>query len=217
MTDPRSPTTAAQLYDAIGETYEAAFGQQQPGLTRALDLLVSALPPRARVLDLGSGTGRPVAATVAAAGHTVTGYDVSQRMVQFAQAHVPGATFEVNDMRSLNFDGDSWDAVLTVFSLLQLSHADQLEMLTRISRWLAPGGYVLVATVPHPAGCPGRESEWMGHRVRTYSFPALALKAHLVQTGLQILHDEVVAFVPNNDKANAEEQVYLIARKPEVA
>ncbi len=217
MADPRPPATAAQLYDAIGETYEATFGQQQPGLTRALDRLVQALPPRARVLDLGSGTGRPVAATIAAAGHAVTGYDVSQRMVTFARTHVPGATFEVEDMRSLRFDRDSCDAVLTVFSLLQLSHADQLEMLTRISRWLAPGGYLLVATVPHPPGCPGRESDWMGHRVRTYSFPALALKEHLAKTGLQLLHAETVGFVPTSEDADAEEQIYLIARKPEIA
>ncbi|MCR6488263.1 class I SAM-dependent methyltransferase [Amycolatopsis sp. OK19-0408] len=216
MSDPHSPESAAQLYDAIGETYEAAFGQQ-PGLTRVLDALVRALPLGVRVLDLGSGTGRPVAATLAAGGHAVTGYDVSERMVNFARAHVPDARFEVGDMRSLSFGEGSWDAALTVFSLLQLPHADQLQMLERISQWLAPGGYFLAATVPHPAGCGGRESDWMGHRVRTYSFTALALKEHVAAAGLQVLHEEVVSFVPASDEADAEEQVYLIARKPDVA
>lgn len=216
MSDPHPPESAAQLYDAIGETYEAAFDQQS-GLTRALDALVRALPTGARVLDLGSGTGRPVAATLAAAGHAVIGYDVSERMVTFARAHVPGATFEVGDMLSLRFGEGSCDAALTVFSLLQLPHAAQLQMLERISRWLAPGGYFLVATVPHPAGCLGRDGDWMGHRVRTYSFTALALKEHIGATGLQVVHDEAVVFVPASDEADAEEQVYLIARKPDDA
>lgn len=57
----------------------------------ALDWLLARLPERAAVLDIGSGTDRPTADRLAAAGHRVTGYDVSRTLVDLARAQVPAA------------------------------------------------------------------------------------------------------------------------------
>jgi ubiquinone/menaquinone biosynthesis C-methylase UbiE len=102
MADSRSPESAALVYNALGQAYEAAFGHQ-PAASAALAHLLPLLPERARVLDVGAGTGWPVAATVAAAGHNVTGYDFSETMVSLARKRVPAARFELAEMRELAF------------------------------------------------------------------------------------------------------------------
>jgi SAM-dependent methyltransferase len=213
VNNPSDPSPAAQLYDALGQEYEAAFGEQ-PGVGTVLADLLPRLPSRARVLDLGAGTGRPVASAVAALGHDVTGYDVSQTMVDLARGRVPGARFELADMRTLAFADGSWDAVLTMFSMLQLPQADQRDMVARIARWLTPGGFYVLATVPHPPDCNGRVGEWMGHTVETFSFPVPILRQLIDDAGLRLVREDVVEFAPASDQADVEPQVYMTARKP---
>ncbi|WP_410659076.1 class I SAM-dependent methyltransferase [Amycolatopsis sp. lyj-112] len=75
------PATAEELFDAIGSAYEDAFGRP-PVIGKAVRHLLDVLPSSSRVLDIGSGTGRPVAEDLATAGHRVTGLDVSSVMVE---------------------------------------------------------------------------------------------------------------------------------------
>lgn len=208
-----SPVTAAQLYDALGHDYEQAFGHQPAALT-AVERLLPLLPAGARVLDLGSGTGWPITAAVAAAGHQVTGYDVSEKMVAIARSRVPTARFNLGDMRTIDFPDATFDAVLSMFSMLQLTRDEQTDMISRVATWLAPGGYLVLATVPHPPECNGRTGNWMGHVVKTYSWPHAKLRENLQAGGLTIVRDERVIFTPDSDKADGEEQIYLTAQKP---
>lgn len=58
----------ARAFDAIGARYEAVFGTNATQ-SASLDWLSARLPPGARVLDLGCGTGRPTAERLVRAGH----------------------------------------------------------------------------------------------------------------------------------------------------
>ncbi|MEA5357937.1 class I SAM-dependent methyltransferase [Amycolatopsis sp., V23-08] len=155
--------SAAEVFDALGKDYEAAF-RTATAQREAITALIESLPPKAKVLDLGSGTGRPTAELLAAAGHDVTGYDVAPKMVEIARAQVPAARFELGDQRELTFEDGSWDAVTTFFSLLQLTRAEQEAVIGRVATWVKPGGLVLVATVP--ADVDGLDIVFMGHPVR---------------------------------------------------
>lgn len=210
MAEPRLPETPAQVYNALGQAYEEVFGEQ-PGAGAAIAHLLSLLPGKARVLDVGSGTGRPVAATIAAAGHDVTGYDVSEKMVELARERVPAARFELADMRELDFEPGSWDVVVAFFSMLQLPRADQEAMIGRFATWLAPGGHLVLATVPSDAN--GRAGEWMGHWMQTFSYPVPVLRQLLANAGLRIVREHVEDFTPDSEQADAEAQVYLTVRK----
>lgn len=127
------PESAAEVFDALGKDYEAAF-RTAIAQRDAITALIESLPPRAKVLDLGSGTGRPVAELLAAAGHDVTGYDIAPKMVEIARAQVPAARFELGDLRELTFEDGTWDAVTTFFSLLQLTRAEQETVIGRLRR-----------------------------------------------------------------------------------
>ncbi|GHF33597.1 SAM-dependent methyltransferase [Amycolatopsis bartoniae] len=208
----RRAVTAAELFDAIGAGYEDAFGRP-PVVDRALRELRAVLPPQARVLDLGSGTGRPAAEELTAAGHHVTGLDVSPVMVELASANVPGAQFVLTDVRTWSSPPESWDAVCAYFPFLQLPRADTEAVLAKIARWLVPGGHLSLVTVPMDA--EDVPVEFLGHPVRITSFTAEALRARVTAAGLEVLGTHSEVFAPGKPGARPEEHLLLTARRPE--
>ena len=132
-------TTAQELFDAIGAGYEEAFGRP-PMVEAAVRELVAVLPPGARVLDVGSGTGRPVAEDLTRAGHRVTGLDVSREMVRIAREQVPAAEFRHVDVREWESEAESWDAVCAFFPFLQMTRAETESVLGKIAGWLKRAG-----------------------------------------------------------------------------
>ncbi|MFK0255062.1 class I SAM-dependent methyltransferase [Streptomyces sp. NPDC090445] len=207
----RGTVSAAELFDGLGLDYERAFGRL-PAQLAAVDWLSARLALGARVLDVGSGTGRPVAERLVRAGCEVTGIDVSGAMVDLARAQVPGARFEQCDVRGFGAPEGSFDAVCAFFPLLMMSREEACAALERMSGWLAPGGYLVSATVP--ADVEGVEIEWMGRRVEVSSFsPEEYLRRLREDCGLEILHHAVSAFEPEGELAAPEEHLFCYARR----
>lgn len=204
-------TTAAELFDAIGAGYENAFGRP-PVVDAAVRELLAVLPPSARVLDVGSGTGRPVAADLVAAGHRVTGIDVSAEMVRIAREQVPGAEFVQADVREWESEPGTWDAVCAFFPFLQLPRAETERALGRIAGWLAPGGRFALITVP--ADVEDVPVDFLGHTIRVTSFPADALADRVRAAGLEVTGTRTETFAPDKPGAEPEEHLLISARKP---
>ncbi|UKD56229.1 class I SAM-dependent methyltransferase [Amycolatopsis sp. FU40] len=204
-------TTAAELFDAIGAGYEEAFGRP-PVVDAAVRELLAVLPPSARVLDVGSGTGRPVAADLVAAGHRVTGIDVSAEMVRIAREQVPGAEFVQADVREWESEPESWDAVCAFFPFLQLARAETERALGRIAGWLVPGGRFALITVP--SDVEDVPVDFLGHSIRVTSFPADALVERVRAAGLEVTGTRAETFAPDKPGAEPEEHLLISARKP---
>ncbi|WP_449353541.1 class I SAM-dependent methyltransferase, partial [Streptomyces shaanxiensis] len=151
------------VFDALGLTYEKAFARSAAHLA-SLDWLLERLVLGSRVLDVGSGTGRPTASALTDAGHEVLGVDVSPVMVDLAARQVPRATFRLADIRELPLEEGAFDAVCVYFSLLQMSRAEQSRVLGRLARALRPGGSLVLATVP--ADVEDLAIQFMGQPVR---------------------------------------------------
>jgi len=203
--------SAAQVFDAFGKDYETAFA----GLTaqrEELEWLLSQLRPGAKVLDVGCGTGRPAAELLVAAGHDVTGCDVSPGMLEIARAQVPGARFELADLRTLTYPAGSWDAVVAFFPLLQLTRAEIDAALVKFAGWLAPGGCLLLATVP--ADIESFDVEFMGKTVTVSSYPPEGFRQRLTDAGLEVVREQVVEFRPDHAGAGPENDLFVSARKP---
>ncbi|MER5726818.1 class I SAM-dependent methyltransferase [Streptomyces sp. NPDC002138] len=203
--------SAAEVFDALGERYEDLFGSV-PEQLEALDWLAERLPAGARVLDVGSGTGRPTAEALARAGHTVTGIDVSAAMVEAARARVPGARFEQADVRTYVPDAGGFDAVCSFFPLLVMDQPDIEAALDRMASWVAPGGYLVLATVP--GDIRGLDIEWMGHAVTVSSLSAEQHLRRLTAAGLDVLHQHTSSFVPADPLAGPEEHFFCYATRP---
>ncbi|MEU1192912.1 class I SAM-dependent methyltransferase [Streptomyces sp. NPDC005859] len=197
---------AARVFDALGPEYEKAFAHSEAH-RRSLEWLLGRLAPGARVLDVGSGTGRPTAETLARAGHHVLGVDVSPVMVKLAARQVPEAEFRCTDVRELPLEEHSFDAVCVYFSLLQLDRAQQSELVGRLARALRPGGALVFATVPLDVA--GVDAVFMGQPVRVTSFAAGDLVDVVTGAGLTVLAQEDVLFTPDHPEAGPEPHLFL--------
>lgn len=203
--------SAAELFDALGERYEDLFGRV-PDQLAALDWLVDRLPSGARVLDVGSGTGRPTAQVLADAGHAVTGIDVSAAMIEAARTLVPGARFEKADVRTYVPQDGGFDGVCSFFPLLVMDQPEIEAALDRMASWVAPGGYLVLATVP--GDIRGLDIEWMGHPVTVSSLSVEQHLRRLTGAGLEVLHHHTSAFVPAGPLAGPEEHFFCYATRP---
>ncbi|WP_324615911.1 class I SAM-dependent methyltransferase [Streptomyces sp. WM6372] len=202
-------TSAAEVFDDVGARYEEVFGHV-PGQLAALDWLTARLAPGARVLDVGSGTGRPAAEALARAGCAVTGIDVSAHMVDLARSRVPQARFEQADVRTYAPAEGPFDAVCSFFPLLVMDQREIAAALERMASWVAPGGYFVLATVP--GDISGLDIVWMGHEVTVSSLsPAEHLRL-LGAAGLEVLEHHTALFRPEG--AEPEEHFFCHARRP---
>lgn len=127
---------------AVGDAYEPYVGRWSRLVARDL-LAWLAVPPGARWLDVGCGTGALSATILAlATPGAVTGVDQSEGYVAYAREHVAEAraSFQVGDAQRLPFDGASFDSVASglVLNFLPQPGRGVAEM-ARVAR---PGGTV---------------------------------------------------------------------------
>lgn len=137
--------SAEELFNGLGQQYEESY-VDNAGLEEVIDCALKELPPKSRVLDVGCGTGKPVAARVARAGHEIHGIDISQEMVNIASRQVIGR-FEKADMTTFQ-PSKQYDAIFTIFSMFQLSHSQTYSMMYKYSEWLKTGGLLVLGTIP---------------------------------------------------------------------
>ncbi|WP_346346745.1 class I SAM-dependent methyltransferase [Streptomyces sp. SID161] len=206
--DRRAP--AAVVFDALGPAYERAFAGSAPHRA-SLGRLVELLASGSRVLDVGSGTGRPTAQTLADAGHRVLGIDISPVMVGLAARQVPGAEFRLADIRETPLAEASFDAVCAYFSLLQMTRAEQADVVAKLARTVRPGGLAALATVP--LDVEDAEGVFMGQPVRVTSFSAEAFTGLVTGAGLTVLAEEQVVFTPAHPEGTPEPHLFLLARR----
>jgi SAM-dependent methyltransferase len=139
-------------YDAIASSWDAARTAFSGREQAYVDTLLAGLPAPSEVLDLGCGTGRPIAAHVLARGHRVTGVDQADALLAIARARFPGASWihaAIEDFRSpRRFDAlVCWDAL---FHIERTRHA---ELFARFADLLRPAGRLMVTFggSDHPA------------------------------------------------------------------
>jgi SAM-dependent methyltransferase len=192
------------VFDALGAEYERAFAASAAH-RESLERLLAALAPGSRVLDVGSGTGRPTARTLADAGHRVLGVDVSPVMTALAARQVPEAEFRCADIRDLPLPESVY------FSLLQMERGEQSELLGRLSRSLRPGGLLVVATVP--VDVAGVDAVFMGQPVRVSSFGAEEFTALTARAGISVEWTHSALFTPDHPAGAPEPHLFLHGRR----
>ncbi|WP_097983598.1 class I SAM-dependent methyltransferase [Streptomyces sp. f150] len=201
---------AAAVFDALGAEYERAFAASAAH-RESLERLLTDLAPGSRVLDVGSGTGRPTAQTLADAGHRVLGVDVSPVMTALAARQVPGAEFRCADVRDLPLAQGDFDAVCVYFSLLQLERDEQAGLLERLVRSLRPGGLLAAATVP--VDVAGVDAVFMGQPVRVSSFGAEEFTALIARAGVAVEWTLSALFTPDHPAGAPEPHVFVHGRR----
>jgi len=102
-------------HDRLADTYHAFFA---PVTEHAADSLLAAakVDGHMKVLDVACGSG-VVAKHAASRGATVTGVDLSPRMLQLAAKLNPNCTFREATVDSMPFEDGAFDAVVCAFGI----------------------------------------------------------------------------------------------------
>lgn len=135
-----------ETFDRIAAHYDEALPAHVVGhyLSRRERFLGELMPPPARALDVGCGTGA-LAQRLAAAGYDVTGIDPSRGMLDVAAERAPQVTTRQASATDLPFDDDSFDLVYSVATFHHIAAADAVRAALReIARVARPGGTIVI-------------------------------------------------------------------------
>lgn len=208
----RKPDAAemARLARSVRATYERHAEAWDKSRNRSLferrwlERSVQDVPPGGAVLDLGCGTGEPIAAWLLERGFSVTGVDFAEPMLRIASARFPDATWRLADMTTLSL-GRQFGAVIGWGSFFHLTEQAQRVALPRIAGHVAKGGRLLLTVGPGAGEATGTVA---GETVYHASLDLAEYTKILEAAGL-----ECEDFVPE-DPDCAGHTLLLARRKP---
>lgn len=135
------------LYNKIGEWFDSERSQDLRMEKKHLDRFLSQVKKEGNILDLGCGSGRPIASYVLSQGFHVKGIDGSQKMIELAKKYVPSINPERQDMRDLKLS-EKFDGIIMWHSSFHLPHDDQRKLLPKLAHILNPQGSLLFTSGP---------------------------------------------------------------------
>ena len=112
-----------------------------------LDRFLALIPSGGSVLDLGCGTGKPIARYFGKRGYTVTGVDSSPSIVSMFRALLPGQRAFVADMREWSLT-EGFDGIIAWDSFFHLNLADQRRMFPIFRTHSAPCAALMFTSGP---------------------------------------------------------------------
>ena len=147
----------ANLNDLLGtvkanfnasQEVSARIKEQEDGLSESECRMLRFLPQKCCILDIGCATGRTSIA-LAEEGHTVTGIDVAERLIEKAKMTTEERglpiTYQVCDPLTLPFSDGIFDAVLLLKTYCYVpERQNRVAWLNEIARVLRPEGWLFL-------------------------------------------------------------------------
>ncbi|MEG0198064.1 MAG: class I SAM-dependent methyltransferase [Acinetobacter sp.] len=112
-----------------------------------LDHFLALIPQHSKILDLGCGSGKPIADYLIQHDHKITGVDSSDVMIEMAQQHFPEQHWLQADMRTVEFD-QKFNAILAWDSFFHLTPNDQRQMFRQFARFAQQGTVLMFSSGP---------------------------------------------------------------------
>ena len=114
-------------YDLIASGFAKmrdSFNTEQ----KYIDLLIDHLKPNANILDVGCGSGFPIASYLIERGFQVTGVDSSKELLKIAEKKCPLMRTILGDIRSITIN-QKFDAIVEWWCLFHLPKEDHAKMI----------------------------------------------------------------------------------------
>jgi SAM-dependent methyltransferase len=174
--------TVVALYERHARDYDRDRGRslfERPWLDR----FVALVPKGGTVLDIGCGTGEPIARHLLERGLEVTGVDAAEAMISLCRARFPGREWIVQDMRGLSL-GRTFRGLVAWDSFFHLSPEAQREMFPVFRAHAAPGAALLFTSGPAAGEAVGR---YCGEPLYHASLDAAEYRDLLEANGFQVV------------------------------
>lgn len=185
-------------YDNIAEIWnkEREWYIEQPSIDEAIIHLNSG----ATILDVGCGTGKPIAAYLIDKGFDVYGLDISPKLIQYARNVIPEEKLFLEDICEFTTDV-RFDAIVCWFALFHIHAEHHLEVLKKFHVFLKHDGILLITFADTSCELDGTnvkvidehtiESEMFGERFCHSGQPASVNSKLIKQVGFEIITDKI--------------------------
>lgn len=133
-------------YDLIAEQWHqsSARDARAERTLRYVDRVLDTLAPGARVLDLGCGTGNPIARYIIDRGFRVVGVDQSEKMLAIAQRVIPEAELIHADMIGVQLN-EKFAAAIVWDSAFHVRRENHAAIYQKVAGALEAGGRMLLS------------------------------------------------------------------------
>jgi trans-aconitate methyltransferase len=136
-----------------------------------------------RILDLGCGSGHPIARYFIDRGCDVTGVDAAPAMITICRERFPRMTWIAHDMRALNL-GRHFEAIVAWDSFFHLSADDQRAMFPVFRQHAAQGALLLFTSGPKASEAIG---DLFGRELYHASLDTDEYRSLLAENGFSVL------------------------------
>jgi ubiquinone/menaquinone biosynthesis C-methylase UbiE len=135
-----SEMTSSLSFDRAASIYDQTRPLPEPGATLGIQAILDIASPQARILDVGTGTGR-VSIPLLQRGANLVGVDLSAKMLRRLQEKFQQALLAQADAAQLPFPTNHFDALLTIHVMHVVGQ--WRDALREFRRVLKPGGVYL--------------------------------------------------------------------------
>jgi SAM-dependent methyltransferase len=119
------------------------------------------------VLDLGCGSGAPIAQLLSDVGLQLYGVDASPRLVARFRDRFPNARVSCEPVQTSRFFDCNFDGIIAIGLMFLLPVEEQQTVVQKVGSALTPGGSFLFTAPQQPCewndSITGRESRSLGH------------------------------------------------------
>lgn len=193
-------------YEAIADAYTRERDETSEDI-RLLGDLVPLLPVGGRVLDAGSGGGKP-AADVLSRAFRVVGLDLSRAQLRLLANRVLSADPIMGDMTHLPFRDASFDGIVSLYAIIHVPREEHPSLVRELRRVLRPSGIALLCL--GETDLPGDVAEYMGTRMFWSHFDAETNRRMLTGNGFDVLWERSVV---DFQEPSARHRFFLVARR----
>lgn len=185
-----------QSYDNIADTWyeKREWYIEQP----SIDAVTSHLQSGAKILDVGCGSAKPIAAYLIEKEFNVYGIDISPKLLKYAERIIPKEKLFQADICDFTTNL-KFDAIICWFALFHIHATKHLEVLKKFHKFLKSKGILLITFADTNQAVDTShtiideytiESEMFGERFCHSGRPALMNSILVKQAGFEILTDK---------------------------
>ncbi|MFX1449698.1 MAG: class I SAM-dependent methyltransferase [Promethearchaeota archaeon] len=208
-TKTSSSKLAEEFYNKIVNLHHEEFNYDLIHYKDWLDSLIVLLQKGSKILDLGCGNGRAIKYFIDR-GFRGVGIDLSEKMLKLARENVPKGEFYKKDFTKLDFENDSFDAIISFFALNHIEKKKCKQVISKCKNILKKEGFLLLGMVR--GRFDGYFEGFYGQKMQLYGagYTKDELFDMLISENYKILKSEIRHF---KGKYFEEDQIFILAKK----
>lgn len=152
-----------------------------------LDMFLKYFQSKAHILDIGCGSGYPIASYLIDQRLQVTGVDASAELLKIAQLKCPAMNRICADIRTVSLK-DKYDGIIEWWCLFHLPKTDHGKMISRFANWLKPGG--ILEFTSGDREYEEKSSDMLNQELNFYSIEPKQYEKYLRENGFTVLSCE---------------------------